>query len=310
MTGTTYFARNLPILRRGVGLTQEALAEALHVSRQAVSKWESGATLPEAATLLSLSELLDCTLDQLMRERIPENFGREELPVPVEEAAPAPGGALLEAYDRHMARFAGLIAAGVLLILVGLAQMMVMLGLGAGKAWGVGGLLICVAAAVFTFVYGGLEHNGFLEDFPGLPDEQRPQPDAAFRRMFQLGIPLAVAGIVGGVALFTVAAAIFHTGRVVLLALGGFFAILGVSVAVLVYLGILKSRYTQEGWQTVSARAKAEGRKEDPRCALVMTGATVIFLLLGFVFDLWHPGWIVFVIGGGICGFLNAGGKN
>ena len=43
-------------LRRASGMSQEELAEKLGVSRQAVSKWESGATLPEAATLLTLAE--------------------------------------------------------------------------------------------------------------------------------------------------------------------------------------------------------------------------------------------------------------
>ena len=44
------FSENLPQLRRRAGYTQEGLAEALGVSRQAVGKWESGQSLPEAAT--------------------------------------------------------------------------------------------------------------------------------------------------------------------------------------------------------------------------------------------------------------------
>ena len=68
----THFEHNLPILRRRAGYTQEGLAEALGVSRQAVSKWESGQSLPEAATLLTLADLLSCTLDQLMREELSE----------------------------------------------------------------------------------------------------------------------------------------------------------------------------------------------------------------------------------------------
>ena len=45
------FSNNLPILRRRAGYTQEALAEAAGVSRQAVGKWEAGQSMPEAATL-------------------------------------------------------------------------------------------------------------------------------------------------------------------------------------------------------------------------------------------------------------------
>ena len=57
------FPRNLSAFRRKAGYTQEGLAEALGVSRQAVGKWESGQALPEAATLLTLADLLNCSLD-------------------------------------------------------------------------------------------------------------------------------------------------------------------------------------------------------------------------------------------------------
>ena len=58
-----HFPQNLSILRRKAGYTQETLAEALGVSRQAVGKWEAGQALPEAATLLTLADLLGCSLE-------------------------------------------------------------------------------------------------------------------------------------------------------------------------------------------------------------------------------------------------------
>ena len=67
-----HFPQNLSILRRKAGYTQETLAEALGVSRQAVGKWESGQALPEAATLLTMADLLGCSLDLLMREPLTE----------------------------------------------------------------------------------------------------------------------------------------------------------------------------------------------------------------------------------------------
>ncbi|MGN0906802.1 MAG: helix-turn-helix domain-containing protein [Bullifex sp.] len=53
-------------LRKEHGYTQESLAEALGVSRQAVSKWESGQSFPETEKLLKLSGLYGCTLDELL----------------------------------------------------------------------------------------------------------------------------------------------------------------------------------------------------------------------------------------------------
>lgn len=63
-----YFSSNLQFLRRRSGITQENLAQQLGVSRQAISKWESGESVPEVSTLLQLAHLLSCTLDDLLQQ--------------------------------------------------------------------------------------------------------------------------------------------------------------------------------------------------------------------------------------------------
>lgn len=62
-------------LRKEKGLTQLELSEAVKVSRQAVSKWESGGSLPSTENLRSLSELYGVPVDYLLNEeeRKPEN---------------------------------------------------------------------------------------------------------------------------------------------------------------------------------------------------------------------------------------------
>lgn len=52
-------------LRRRQGLSQEQLAEKLGVSRQTVSKWETGASTPDLPKLLALSVCFGVTLDEL-----------------------------------------------------------------------------------------------------------------------------------------------------------------------------------------------------------------------------------------------------
>lgn len=49
------------------GMTQELVAESLGVSRQAVSKWESGKTDPSTANLLALADLLGVPVEDLLR---------------------------------------------------------------------------------------------------------------------------------------------------------------------------------------------------------------------------------------------------
>ena len=63
---------NLPekliLLRKGKGLTQMKVAEALDVSRQAIFRWESGDSVPSTENLRILSELYGVTIDYLIAE--------------------------------------------------------------------------------------------------------------------------------------------------------------------------------------------------------------------------------------------------
>lgn len=54
--------------RKKAGLTQAQVAEALGISDAAVNQWEKGKTFPKTEFLPKLAKLLDCTVDELLRE--------------------------------------------------------------------------------------------------------------------------------------------------------------------------------------------------------------------------------------------------
>ena len=60
-------SENLQNLRKAKGMSQEELAEKLDVSRQAVSKWETGETSPETEKIIMICDLFYCTLDDLIK---------------------------------------------------------------------------------------------------------------------------------------------------------------------------------------------------------------------------------------------------
>ena len=60
------FHEKLQELRKGRGLTQEELAEALYVSRTAISKWESGRGYPSIDSLKEISSYFSVTIDELL----------------------------------------------------------------------------------------------------------------------------------------------------------------------------------------------------------------------------------------------------
>ncbi len=75
-------------LRKKEGLSQEALAEKLGVSRQSVSKWETGEAMPEVGKLLSLSKLFGVTTDYLLDDESEEKLKESEAEEEKEERPP------------------------------------------------------------------------------------------------------------------------------------------------------------------------------------------------------------------------------
>ncbi len=61
------FSEKLITLRKSRELTQEQLAEQLNVSRQSVSKWETGQAVPDVEKLVEMSRIFDVTTDYLVK---------------------------------------------------------------------------------------------------------------------------------------------------------------------------------------------------------------------------------------------------
>lgn len=57
---------NLKEARSKAGLTQQDIADKLKVDRSSVAKWESGEAMPRVDKLKQLSEILGCTIDELL----------------------------------------------------------------------------------------------------------------------------------------------------------------------------------------------------------------------------------------------------
>lgn len=60
------FGQRLSRLRKVSGLTQEVLAEKVNVTSQAVSKWENDISLPDIAILISLADIFNTSVDELL----------------------------------------------------------------------------------------------------------------------------------------------------------------------------------------------------------------------------------------------------
>ena len=75
---TMTLGERLKIYRTQKGLSQEKIAEMLHVSRQAVTKWESDQTTPSSDNLIALANLYDVSLDELIGKSEEKRASAEE----------------------------------------------------------------------------------------------------------------------------------------------------------------------------------------------------------------------------------------
>ena len=92
----TAFGNFLYELRKERGLTQQELADRLHITNKAVSKWETGEAFPETAQLVPLATIFGVTVDELLRgERIAADRAAEGVDVASEVPVPAPAAPAL-----------------------------------------------------------------------------------------------------------------------------------------------------------------------------------------------------------------------
>lgn len=88
-----FFSDKLRLLRTQANLSQEDLADELHVSRQSVSKWESGISFPEIEKLISISDYFHVSLDALLKAPLHDT--------PITETHGSAGIAILRFFAVH-----------------------------------------------------------------------------------------------------------------------------------------------------------------------------------------------------------------
>ena len=64
------FSENLKTIRKAKGLSQEELAIRLNVVRQTISKWEKGLSVPDADMLITIAEILETSVSELLGAKI------------------------------------------------------------------------------------------------------------------------------------------------------------------------------------------------------------------------------------------------
>lgn len=317
-------AEKIIALRKRMNWSQEELAEKLDISRQSVSKWEVGATIPDLDKILKMSELFGVSTDYLLKDEMEETglMGEKDVPegrvISVEEA---------NAYMDTAKEVCGRIATAVSLFILSPVCLIQMGAMAAGSIWedrmgfiGVVILLLIVAAGVAICIFNGmkLEKYKYIEEevfslqygVEGIVEKKKSDFESRFRLSTVVGTVLCIIGVI---PLFLVAAFTEND-----LALGSSVSILLIFVAVAVHL-FVRAGIVQESFNKLlqcgdyTVENKEANKKISPFPGAYWLIVTAIFLGYSFYTDGWDRSWIIWPVAGvlfaAIYGILRAVAK-
>ncbi len=201
-------------LRKKQGWSQEELAEKLDVSRQSVSKWEGGLSIPDLNKIIAMSDLFGVSTDYLLKDEL-----EQVTPSETQDSDDVTSARRIDTEDANryldrVDRISWRIAIGVMLCILSPVVLILLAGLseaghieeGLATAVGLLALFSLVASAVAIFVPNGiaLSEYGYLEKEPihleygvhGIVEKKRDAYARTYTMLLTFGVLLCVVGVV------------------------------------------------------------------------------------------------------------------
>ena len=259
------FGENLQYYRKRENMTQEQLAEELEVSRQTISKWESGASYAEMEKLLQLCDLFSCDLDTLLRKAASESEMEDNLQ-----------------HRRHMKEFRKWITCGVALLIAAAASYEILAGMGqTNEAVRETLFMLLAIVGILILVVQGLKDTDYRKKHPFIQDfytqEEKEEFDSHFPARIAAGVGLILAGLLIGMNGESLPLADYMNEEFYY---GIFLVIVAAAVSILIYTGMHKQEYDIEAYNKENNLKKAEGNGPVAVwCGCIMLLATIIFLI-------------------------------
>lgn len=300
-------------LRKRNGWSQEELAFRLDVSRQAVSKWEMGASVPDLDKIIKMSEIFGCTTDYLLKDETAESIST------VTEAKNAEAGRQVcdeegEAYLSLVRKHSWTIAIGVLICVlspIGLFLFEALWLTGHFPSEDLAGVLgivfllaLCAVGVVF-FIVGGISLSKYdylekevIEISDRLQErlrEKRAAENKGFITAIAVGVTLCILSVVP-----LLISAAFEEGDVWhCLTLALLFPIAACGVFLFVKFGMIRGSYAkllQE--EEYSVEKKRKEKKTSIFASAYWCFVTSAYLIVSFLTTAWHRTWIIWPVAG------------
>lgn len=286
------FGEKLQQLRKENGLSQEDLAHQLNVSRQAVSKWESQNSYPEMEKIILISELFQVSLDYLMKDNCEKQKNDSAVYYLMSQQK-------IDDYLQMKKNFALRISSSVAFMIIGLF-IAVLCANTSYQVLGIFSFLIMIGMGVFFIILTALSEKMKLkienkEINIGLSDLQNLQSQY---QHFHSYFTIAIAG---GVLLIIISLAfivLFYESYPQYENFIGsqFLLCMAIAIFFFIYFGVMQDAYRFLIDNKAYIEEKKKEQQRDNIYAITMPLAAMIYLIMGFTKNWWHPGWIIFPV--------------
>lgn len=310
-------------LRRQRGWSQENLAERLGVTRQSVSKWESGASVPDLDKIIGLSELFGVTTDYLIKcEGAAEAAPSEAEPADDQHSRYVTASMAREFIELTSANAPKTALAVALFVLSPICLILLsalselpgaVISEGAAAGLGIAILLIMVAAGVAMLIllsakiskYEFLEMDSIRLDAEAARFVGRMK--AEFEKPYYLSVAAGVALCIIGALPLIVLACIDASDLIISAGVGMLLILVAAAVYLFVRFGGIRSAYNK----LLQEEDYTPENKEVERRTGTFTGIywcviTAAYLGVSFVTSQWDRTWIIWPVAGVLFAALRA----
>ena len=310
-------AEKIMSLRKQKGWSQEQLAEQLGVSRQAVSKWESGISIPDLDKVVNMSTLFGVCTDYLLKEDFElrsEEMSEKKIPVLKERRISEEEVKVYLDLARLVARKLALgvslcILSPVCLIILGGMSDLGNTGISENMASGLGVavLFMLVALGVGLLILNGLKMSKYEwmetdlvqldEDVSKRVYEEKEMYETKFRSGIAMGVVLCISSMI---PLF-LSLAIFENELFEVYTIGVMFFLVSIGVHIIVNSSCIYGSYQkllQEGDYTVESKTK--NKLTETFSGIYWCIIVAVYLGWSFMTNDWGKTWIIWPVAGAV----------
>ncbi|MEG0506279.1 MAG: helix-turn-helix domain-containing protein [Longicatena sp.] len=278
------FEENLKALRKQNGLSQEALAERLNVSRQAVSKWENGSAYPELDKLMLLCDLFSCSMDDMLQGDMQSK-----------------GDVSKAEYETYHNRTSAITTFGISVILLGVTFYCFLEPSFLNKEVILDSIfMLFILIGAITLIYASRSNTNFNNKHERIPQNIYKEKEIALFKQQQIVFELiAISLCIGAVIMQQIVEYYF----VASVANGIFMFMITCAISIFVYRGLQNEKYKKT--QVESIHTSSKDQLLEKSVAAIMLVSTAIYIAWSFISGDWHITWIIFPIGGLVCAFVS-----